>query len=229
MSSEPSNDIEIPSEILPLMESFGQFIMRCINLRTFLRELEDHTSKLDRTLPLEIGKLRIRIPTFGLPDDDKELLSRLRAGIEQQLADTGIVLLVSILEYSLRDFCNAVKNWKNLNLSWSELRGEPLEQFKTYFQKVADIPLEISPAEWEEFQGLSTLRNAIVHNLGELRELKKEDKARLRRLLDNNDGVSMEDNRVRTSLQFCHVMVDKIQRVLGQPLAKILEAQARRK
>jgi len=226
MSGEQAINVEVPPEIVPLMESFGQFIMRCINLRTFLRELEEHTGKLDRRVHLEIGKLRIRIPAFGLSANDKELLSRLKAGVEEQLADTGIVLLVSVLEYSLRDFCNAVKNWKNLKLSWSELRGEPLERFKTYFQKVADIPMEISPAEWEEFQGLSTLRNAIVHNLGELRE---EDKAKVQRLLNSNDGVSIEKNGIQTSLPFCHAMVDKTQRVFGQPLAKILEEQARRK
>jgi len=229
MPDEPAGNIEFSPEIVPLMESFGQFIMRCIDLRTFLRELEEHTRKLDRTIPLEIGKLRIRIPAFELSSNDKELLSRFKVGVEEQLADTGTVLLVSILEYSLRDFCNAVKKWKGLELSWGEIWGEPLERFRTYFHKVAHIPLEISPTEWEEFQGLSTLRNVIVHNLGELGEQTNKDKARLAKLLEYNDGVSIEDNRVRTSLRFCHAMVDKTQRVFGQPLAKILEGQVRRK
>jgi hypothetical protein len=182
--------------------------------------MEEHTVKLDRTLHLELGKLRMRIPAFGLSADDKRLLSHYRAGIEQQLANTGAILLVSVLEYSLRDFCNALKTWKNLKLSWSDLAGQPLERFKTYFLKVADVELDISSADWEEFQGLNVLRNVIVHELG---ELKDEYRKRMQRLLDANSGISIEDSRIKFSLSFCHSMLDKTQYVFGKPLGKIIQ------
>ncbi len=191
----------------------------------FLKELEEHIRKLDKTMTLRLGNFQFRIPALGLKKEDKEILKENRAAVEEMLSEMGIVTLLSVLEYSLRDFCLALKKSKSLKLSWAELRGEPLERFKVYFEKVGGISIGISPSDWEDLQSLNTLRNVFIHSLGEIQE---KDLMNIRKLTERFKAIEIKQKKVLISLEFCHTMLTHVQEIFVQSLGKLAQVEIER-
>jgi len=71
----------------------------------------------------------------------------------------------SLLEHKMAFICRQLQEDKGLPLSWSDLKGNTLEQFKLYC-KLADLELSYNSETWQEIQHYCMLRNCIVHNRG---------------------------------------------------------------
>ncbi len=214
-----------PSDVLsPLSDALVRFDLSCWNLLAFLYELHSHTGNPDNlTNAIVAMKLSSATQPTTPPASTKELFARYKTYIERQLADAGIVLLVSIIECSLKDFCDALQGIVKLKLSWNDFgKTRALERFRTYFEKAAGVDLRIKEVNWQELRALVVLRNNIVHNLGELRD---KDFVTIQPLLKKYSELGREGNRVTTTIECCQAMISSAHTVLGGAIIAITPEQ----
>jgi hypothetical protein len=81
----------------------------------------------------------------------------------QNLRMSVIVSLVTFLEIELQTICSALKKGLSLPLSYSEIKGTTLEQFKTYINKVVLLNFDFSKFDISSVKEVIELRNCIVH------------------------------------------------------------------
>jgi hypothetical protein len=202
----------------PFAKALVEFQWRITQVKMFLAEIEHYTSKLDKRITMRVFGYEFRIPAVGVNDSIKNDLIRNRQEVERMISDSMIIILVSILEYSLRDFCTALRISKNLKLSWNELRGEPLDQFKTYFEKVGGEEIVISNEDWEVLKAIDRLRNTLAHSLGEMRD---KDKPILERLGEKYPKLKITDGSAFPNLKFATEIVDKVNIIFSQCFHRI--------
>ncbi len=99
-------------------------------------------------------------------------------GVFEKLAlESFVVMLYSRIESGMGSLCDALRRDKRnkdgiiINLRYSDLRANSnIEQAKSYMEKVLDIDLELGHSpEWQEIVALRIIRNAIIHENGEIK------------------------------------------------------------
>jgi len=79
----------------------------------------------------------------------------------------------SLLESKMAIICRQLKKDKQMPISWSDLKGDTLDQFKLYC-KLAGLELSYNSKTWQEIQHYCMLRNCIVHNRGLIQGARQE-------------------------------------------------------
>jgi hypothetical protein len=210
---------EIPH---PFAIALSEFHWRMMQARMFLHEIERHTGKMDKRITMKIFGHEFQIPAVAVNASTKEGLARNRREVERMISDSMIIILISVIEYSLRDLCVALKTSRALRLAWNELRGEPLNRFKTYFEKVGALEIAIADEDWELLKAIDRLRNTIAHSMGEIRG---EDKSMLDRLSKKYPSLKIIDGCAVPSLGFVHEIIDKVSIVFGQSIGKLAQPE----
>lgn len=104
------------------------------------------------------------------------------------LRSSFFVSAYSLLEHKMAMICGWLKKDKQIPISWSDLRGGTLDQFKLYC-KLASLDLTYDDQNWQEIQHYSMLRNCIVHNRGLIQGTRQE-----RELYAYAQGKNVIDN-----------------------------------
>ncbi|MEQ9309855.1 MAG: hypothetical protein RLN90_10400 [Balneolaceae bacterium] len=102
--------------------------------------------------------------------DDSEKANRVRnllIALDEHRRSV-IIRLVSILEIGIHDYCKALQFELELSLSYSDLKGNILEQFKDYTQKAINLNLPFDKENWKSIKEIFELRHLIVHHDGYL-------------------------------------------------------------
>lgn len=206
----------------PFAKYYSEFLWRTSQLRMFLDEIERHTRKMDKRVTMKIFGFKLIVPAIGIDASTKKSLIRNRQEVERMISDSIIVILISVLEYSLRDFCTALRTSKRLKLSWDELRGGPLDRFKTYYEKVGEQELVISNEDWEDLKAIDRLRNTIAHSMGVIRD---EDKYQLERLAKKHQGLEISNGCVFPSLGFAREIIDLVNMAFSQCMGKFVQPE----
>ena len=93
------------------------------------------------------------------------------------LRSSFFVSAYSLLESKMAIICRQLKKDKQLPISWSDLKGDVLDQFKLYC-KLAGLELSYNTQAWQEIQRYSRVRNCIVHNRGLIKGSREEKELR---------------------------------------------------
>ena len=91
------------------------------------------------------------------------------------LRSSFFVSAYSLMESKMAIICKQLEKDKQIPISWSDLKGDTLDQFKLYC-KLAGLELSYDSMDWQEIQNYCMLRNCIVHNRGLIRGARKESK-----------------------------------------------------
>lgn len=89
------------------------------------------------------------------------------------LRSSFFVSAYSLLESKMAIICRQLKKDKQMPISWSDLKGDTLDQFKLYC-KLAGLELSYNSKTWQEIQHYCMLRNCIVHNRGLIQGARQE-------------------------------------------------------
>lgn len=99
-------------------------------------------------------------------EDDPELYDKkfhLNFTLESQIRNSTVTSLITFLEIELQQFCITVQRSLALQVSYNDLKGTTLDQFKTYTNKIGELNIDFSADTWQSIKELVELRNCIVH------------------------------------------------------------------
>lgn len=151
-----------------------------VNYQEKMESQKSHIQEMDREKILSWPHLN--------PDDREGLLNGLSyqgSFFERALRYSFIVLLHLVVENQLVQFCNELKEQRNLPIRSNEMSGDAIKRSKIYLQKVAGI----SNINWTPVEDLSKVRNCIVHAFGKV-ELSRDENY-LRQMEARGNGLSI--------------------------------------
>jgi len=84
------------------------------------------------------------------------------------LRESILISLVTILERYIDVYCESFMIHYNLEISYKNLKGSTLDQFKTFTKKVLMLKLDFDHESWKKILGLYEVRNILVHRGGQI-------------------------------------------------------------
>lgn len=178
-----------------------------------VNQLQEYSETLERLLKGAVQDLQKRIEKQAQPlsKDDREELHEWYFEQHIELSETYPSILresLFVSSYSLVEslafkICADAKEVNDIKLGVKDLKGDGLKQCYTYLTSVVGLDqLENNP-HYAQLSFLNHIRNALVHNQGILRDVKKFDTQ-----LKQWDSVSVNDSGgVRLSKDFNKTML----------------------
>jgi hypothetical protein len=117
----------------------------------------------------------IEITNIHLQNDkikgyDKDTLEDMKYNFEHTHGDilrkSIIISIIILLESGIDIYCRDFQKYMKLKISFKELKGDLLERFKIYSQKILNSSFDFSSQLWQDIVGLYEIRNCIIHNNG---------------------------------------------------------------
>lgn len=148
-----------------------------------IRQLQKYSQTLEELLQAEAGRLERRVDgkAAGLSKEEKEELYDFFSEQHLELSETYPSILreslfissYSVIESLAFKVCGHVKELKGFELNVKDLRGDGLQQCYIYLTRAASLNSLKDNKHYGQLQFLNTIRNALVHNQGRLKEPEK--------------------------------------------------------
>jgi hypothetical protein len=139
---------------------FGSFCdasFKLEEIKAFHHEFESQIENEN----LKLNKIKIEYDNDPALYNKKYHYENTLAG---NLRGSVIISLVTFLEIELQHFCSNLQSAFSINVSYGELKGTTLEQFKIYSKKLCLLDLDFESVEWQSVKEVVELRNCIVHH-----------------------------------------------------------------
>ncbi len=186
-------------------------------LEEYLKVTEKYLKKAKSDFETHLDEQRTKLSTANLSpkelDEFNEFYGEVYWGYAETfpsiLRSSFFVSAYSLLEDKMSIICRHLKKEQQIPISWSDLRGRTLDQFKLY-SKLAGLELQYDDHTWQEIKRYSKVRNCIVHNSGLIEEF-RSDKDFMRYISDN-DIISKEliKEQIALTEQFCREVTKNI-------------------
>ncbi len=146
---------------------------------------------------------------------------------EGALEVAGEVLLRSLfisiyseIEFRLDAHCRGAKRDRGLALSLGDIFGKGVRRAGVYLGKVVGVDLGSIP-QWQDLLMYNTIRNAYVHNQGQVKNLNEEDMKAFRAYIEGHPSLTLTGLQVHMGEGFCLEALDSAQRFFEQLHAKL--------
>ena len=139
------------------------------------------------------------------------------------LRDSFFVSAYSWLEHEMVVICRWLKKDKQLPISWGDLRGSTLDQFKLYC-KLAGLDLTYDDQNWQEINNYRRIRNCVVHNRGLIKGSREEQElyayaSRKNIIQDSMIGLSIRSQaQIALTEEFCKEVTKTIWAFLNEAI-----------
>lgn len=117
---------------------------------------------------------------------------------DQFLYRSIIIMIHSIVEKYLNDYCEQIGHSMNSRILLNDLKGAGIKRAQTYLIKIGQMSFPIDDDNWRKLLTLSEVRNCIVHNDGYI------NNDRLIAEILNINGLLVNDLReLRIKNEYC--------------------------
>lgn len=178
---------------------FGNWVnitMQIEELDVFLKEVHSFIEKTN--FQLDSG-LVTELPSDYPLEDLKYHFESTQGEI---LRKSIIISLAILLESELDQFCEEFKTYKNLSVGHKDFRGDFLDRFKLYSNKITLLGFDFSQILWQDIIGLYEIRNSLIHNSGFISNFGK--KTTIENFIKRYQSFIIDDvNRIQISQQAC--------------------------
>jgi hypothetical protein len=115
------------------------------------------------------------------------------------------------MESEFKGYCNAMQGSMRIALSYSDLKGSPIERFRNYVSKVLKLDLELTDENWEDLKAINEIRNSLVHGVVENKQLihKFMKRNRLSGLL-HDGNIILDESNLKVIITVCRLFVERI-------------------
>jgi len=140
-------------------------------LEGYLKVTEEYLQKAKSDFESHVQEESKKLSTAGLSPEERDEINEFYGEAHWDYAETFprilrssfFVSAYSLLEYKMAIICRWLKKDKQIAISWGDLRGSTLDQFKLYC-KFAGLDLTYDDQNWQEINNYRRIRNCIVHN-----------------------------------------------------------------
>ncbi|MFC2006045.1 hypothetical protein ACFLVG_03705 [Chloroflexota bacterium] len=154
-------------------------------LEEYLKITEEYLQKAEKDFDIHVEEQVKKLSSADLPSEELDEMNEFYGEKHWDYAETFprilrssfFVSAYSLLEHKMATICGWLKKDKQIAISWGDLKGDTLDQFKSYC-KLAHLGLSYNSQTWQEIQHYSRLRNCIVHNRGLFKGAKQEKELR---------------------------------------------------
>ena len=127
------------------------------------------------------------------------------------LFESVIISTWIFMEAEFKGYCNAMKDAKGIDLSYSDLKGSAIDRFRNYTVKVLKLDLRLENENWEDLRAINQIRNTLVHGAIENKRLiniftKRNNLSGL--LRDNN--IMLDPNNLTVIIRLCRRFIKRI-------------------
>jgi len=150
-------------------------------LEEYLKITEEYLQKAEKDFDTHVEEQVKKLSSADIPpeelDESKEFYGEKHWDYAETfpriLRSSFFVSAYSLFEHKMALICKWLKRDKQIPISWSDLKGDSLDQFKLYC-KLAGLELSYNSKTWQEIQHYCMLRNCIVHNRGLIHGARQE-------------------------------------------------------
>ncbi len=150
-------------------------------LEEYLKITEEYLQKAEKDFDTHVEEQVKKLSSADIPPKELDEIKEFYGEKHWDYAETFprilrssfFVSAYSLLEHKMALICKWLKKDKQMPISWSDLKGDSLDQFKLYC-KLAGLELSYSSKTWQEIQHYCMLRNCIVHNRGLIHGARQE-------------------------------------------------------
>jgi hypothetical protein len=141
------------------------------------------------------------------------------------LYNSFFIMSYSIFERYFFDICSYCQNEENIQVSAKDIKGEGnVDQCRSDLIKVIGVDLAIVVNEWAELRKYQTIRNAIVHKNGILKDIEKN----LKEFIDKNKSITFDETTKTVYLKEIS-FISKFTELVEEYFSKILTEIVRQK
>lgn len=123
-----------------------------------------------------------------------------------------IVLLFSFLETWLPAVCDEIKDRRKLTLRSRDLRGNLLNQVKTYLKKLAQV--DVAEEFWRPLYIINAVRDCIVHTSGDV--TRSRDRKQLEQETGRWPGYLVRQDCVVVEREFCEFALESTEKLINE-------------
>jgi hypothetical protein len=171
------------------LQQLAYFLDKLRRLKNYIEFSEKNWEEKLASYNLSLVDDDLNLKSFG---GERGHWSDLANEFPQYQRKACFLIIFSMLEDDLNQFCEAIRVELHLEISVFDSAGRGIERAKTYVSKVAGIEFPKQSAEWERIQRFRDLRNVLAHEAGYLDEEKAQHR-RVKKFSEQNDsGLSVE-------------------------------------
>lgn len=193
-------------------QQLAYFLEKLRRLKNYVEFSEKNWEEKLASYNLSLTDDDLNLKSFG---GERGHWSDLANEFPQYQRKACFLIIFSMLEDDLNQFCEATRVELDLKINLSDIAGRGIERAKTYLSKVAEIEFPKHSAEWERIQRFRDLRNVLVHEAGHLDEEKAQHR-RVKKFSEQKDsGLSVEHHardRINLAPEFLPGVLDTLQK-----------------
>ena len=185
---------------------FGNYVDADLQLNDLREYLVDVKKFIDR-------KRRYREKRLTKSIFKEIALNMFTESFSTTLYDSVMISLWVFMESEFRGYCRAMQNVMSIKISYSDIHGSPIEKFKTYTHKVANLDFGLTNDNWEDLKAINEIRNSMVHSDGVIRNKKLVinfmKRHKLFGLLEG-DRIVLSKDSLETIISYCRLVNERI-------------------
>lgn len=137
-----------------------------------------------------------------------------------------VIYLASLGEKYLSDSCHKLSTalGKDIIFGLNEINGNKWEKERKFLQRYGNF--EIQNDLWDRFSLIYFVRNALVHENGQITAVSEKERAKSSEKLSKAHGVSVKGSELEIEPQFVNSCVDALQEFmvfLEEQIAEVIE------
>jgi len=170
-------------------QHLAYFLEKLQGLKNYVEFSEKNWEEKLASYNISLSDDDLNLKNFG---GDRGHSSNLAKEFPQYQRKACFLMIFSILEEDLNQFCKTITVEQKLRISLSDISDRGIERAKTYLSKVVGIEFPETSAEWEKIKIFRNIRNVLVHAAGYLDEENAEH-GKVKRFSEQKDsGLSVE-------------------------------------
>jgi hypothetical protein len=183
---------------------FGNYIdadLKLIDLQDYLKDINKFIKR----------KKRYKEKKFKDSILKDIALSMFSESFSSILFESVLISAWVFMESEFKGYANAMQRAMGIDLSYSDLRGSPVDRFKKYTAMVLKLDLGLSEENWEDLKAIYELRCTLVHGVIEKRNLiaKFIKRNKLPSLL-HDETITLDESNLIIITMVCRLFVERI-------------------
>lgn len=183
---------------------FGNFIdadLKLVDLHDYLKDINKFIKRKKRYKEKKLKDSILKDIALGM----------FAESFSSILFNSVLISTWVFMESEFKGYANAMQRARDIELSYSDLKGSSIDRFRNYTRKVLKLDLRLRNENWEDLKAINEIRNSLVHGAVQNKQLidKFIKRNKLQGLLQDGD-IALDENNLILIIMVCKLFVERI-------------------